>query len=132
MCHGGRNGHPSQVTITSTELNANCTHTHMFTNIKVKQANANRSRADYDILQVTAAEHEVDTVIVSELNKNLVRGNQWVKDNNVDMAVQIRNRNFEVRKVCKRDGWLALQLKSCKLVCVYVSHNLEKGNTKRK
>lgn len=56
---------------------------------------------------------EIDILIVSEPNKELVKGNKWVKDNVVDMAVQIRNRNIKDTKVWKRDGWLALQLKSC-------------------
>lgn len=93
-------------------------------NIKILQANLNRSRAAHDIAHMAALREGVDIIVASEPNQGLCKKYGWLTDQNVDVAVYLYNKNIEVDKIKKKNGYLQVKLKEVSLFCCYSSPNI--------
>lgn len=92
--------------------------------VKLLQTNLGRTRAAHDLAYATAKHMNVDILIISEPNKNLMEGSEWIKDNRGDVAVLFINKAVEVAKVEPGEGQIYLRLKHCAVWCCYISPNI--------
>lgn len=91
---------------------------------KILQTNLGRCRAAHDIADAVAAEKEIDLVIISEPNVNLVRKGKLLSDNRTDVAISVKNRNVGISKVEKGEGFVKVLFEDWLLVGCYISPNV--------
>lgn len=81
------------------------------TGIKILQTNLGRTRAAHDLAYANCKQCGIDLLIMSEPNKNRVKGSDWIKDKREDTAVLWVNRSLVLVSSEPGEGYLALNLK---------------------
>lgn len=93
--------------------------------MKILQVNLMRSKHSHDLAYELAIRRGVDVIIASEPNKNRVQRNNWIKDKRLDVAVLFINKNVDVQKVRKEQGYVCLYISNYRIYCCYSSPNIE-------
>ncbi|KAI4470771.1 endonuclease/exonuclease/phosphatase superfamily [Holotrichia oblita] len=73
----------------------------------------------------TVTNNEIKIFIAPQYFQNRVKGNEWIKDTRVNVAVLCLTRNIEAMGHQVNDGHLILRMKNVTLVCCYVSPNIQ-------
>lgn len=90
----------------------------------ILQTNLNRSRSAHDLAYLTATDVGADLIVACEPNLALIKKEGWVTDQRSDVAVYFRNKNIQVRRVRKENGYLIINMVHFTMVCGYISPNI--------
>lgn len=91
---------------------------------KILQTNLGRMRAAHDLAYATAKHKGFDIIVISEPNKKIIEGNEWIKDKRKDVAVLFVNRMLEVTSVMVEEGYVVVRFEKWDLYCCYLSPNI--------
>ncbi|KAK9728129.1 hypothetical protein QE152_g18138 [Popillia japonica] len=92
--------------------------------MRILQTNLGRGRAAQNLAFATAKQSNIDILIISEPNKNIVRGSEWIKDRQSNVAILFTNKKVEVRKVEHGEGYVYLRINCGAIYCCYISPNI--------
>lgn len=92
--------------------------------LNILQTNLGKGRAAHDLAYATAKQMNIDIMIVSEPNKNIVKGSEWIKDERVDVAVMFVNKKVIMTHVDLGVGYVCFSLVNCDFYCCYISPNI--------
>lgn len=92
--------------------------------IQILQINLGRARAAHDLTHATARKIEADFIVVSEPNKQISKGNKWIKDINGDAAIYCCNSKVKMKGIRASKGWVKLELEKVDLYSCYISPNI--------
>lgn len=93
-------------------------------NINFLQVNLGRARAGHDMMMATALTKEIDILLTTEPNKKIVNTSGWLKDQNSDAAIYIRNKAVKMRGFKSAVGWIRLDLENFSIYSCYLSPNI--------
>ncbi|KAK9729971.1 Endonuclease-reverse transcriptase [Popillia japonica] len=96
--------------------------------MRILQTNLGRGRAALNLAFATAKQSNIDILIISEPNKNIVRGSEWIKDRQSNVAILFTNKKVEVKKVEHAEGYVYLRINCGAIYCCYISPNISMIN----
>lgn len=88
------------------------------------------SEGGNDLAFTLAYPKEVDILIVAAPNKNIVKMG-WVKDENTDVTVYVKNKNCGVRSIRTYRGFLIINCENCAITACHISANIKVEGFKR-
>ena len=91
--------------------------------LKVLQVNLNRCRVAHDLLEVTVAEWKIDICIISEPNRDLAAKENWLVDENVDVAIWLSNTAVTLKEQGKGKGLVWINTGDAVIYSCYISPN---------
>ena len=93
-------------------------------NIKILQCNVGRVYAAQDMAYAVAKQRDADVLILSEPNKTRVKGDNWLKDNRVNVGVLFLTKDLGVAGHKSKNGHIIVNLGNWEIICCYISPNI--------
>lgn len=92
--------------------------------IKIIYCNLGRYRAALDDFNLAARDLNCDILTCSEPNKSLIRGTQWITDEEMDVGILIRGRTTINASGCGK-GYAWIDTGQITVFAVYISPNID-------
>ncbi|KAK9718499.1 Endonuclease-reverse transcriptase [Popillia japonica] len=89
-----------------------------------RRTNLGRGRMAHDMVQATAYEKMVDIIIISEPNKKIGKSQGYLTDNDVNVAIHIKNRDLGIVTHESGDGYVCVKWKDWSSYGCYLSPNI--------
>ena len=89
------------------------------------QVNTGRMRDSHDIIEVEACKRGVDVLIISEPNKTVAKQKQWLVDDEVNVALVIRNDDLPTGKQGRERGFVWVEIGAYRVYSCYISPNVD-------
>ena len=89
------------------------------------QINTGRMRDSHDLAEMEACGRCVDVVLISEPNKTLAKQKSWHTDENIDVALVVRNKQLAIRRQGRGAGFAWIETGLYRLYSCYISPNVD-------
>lgn len=95
--------------------------------VRILQGNIDRGRAAMDLMNKMAEEQKADIIIMAEPNKKRIQQVEWLVDNRVDVAIEVRNSNIKIIQKGAGDGFVFIETSTLVVYGCYISPNIDLG-----
>lgn len=90
---------------------------------KVLQINLGRGKNAHALAYELAENLQIDVMVVPEPNKNIANRQGWIIDRAGNVAIYFKNKDIRMKKIIKRDGFVAAVMEDFSICGCYISPN---------